>query len=369
MATKTKNKKMYTKSNTGNPKRGGQGFLLSCETGQERKCQREALDILRFYYSQKNNLNDNEKSSKKLVLNLEQEISMLNQGLSVDDVLQPNNKSSFPFQIYNTKCKGTVFIMYTPTSSSSSSDTTTDTCEQDTNDGKNSISPSTSFDNNNDKKRKVDDCQKTDSSTATVMNKKQKVGLPSLDHHSWWDPTETVKQIIMDIQNDDLTTTANIPSSRFVIRMIPIQVTCFSAIKEVIDTARMLLQTKLIPIGIANAAAKKPQPKFKIEFKRRNCSNMKRESIISAIADLVTELSTEATKSEKEEEAVVKPLFTVDLKNPDYTILIEICHTLCGMSIVPNPKAFTNFNLIAIQEKAKSESETKATQTDTTHND
>jgi len=48
-------------------------------------------------------------------------------------------------------------------------------------------------------------------------------------------------------------------------------------------------------------------------------------------------------------------LFTVNLKDAEYTVLIEVCQTLCGMSVIPNVDAFHNFNLIVMREKAEEE--------------
>ena len=46
----------------------------------------------------------------------------------------------------------------------------------------------------------------------------------------------------------------------------------------------------------------------------------------------------------------------VDLKNPNYTVVVEIVKTLFGMSIVEDcPQQFGKFNLIELQEKVKKE--------------
>jgi len=47
-------------------------------------------------------------------------------------------------------------------------------------------------------------------------------------------------------------------------------------------------------------------------------------------------------------------LLSVDLIHPDYTVIIEICQTLCAMSVVKDVKeGFHNFNLIKQENNGK----------------
>ena len=43
-------------------------------------------------------------------------------------------------------------------------------------------------------------------------------------------------------------------------------------------------------------------------------------------------------------------LFSVDLTNPDYTVVIEVCRTLCTMSVIKDAHSYQLFNLLKIQE-------------------
>ena len=48
-----------------------------------------------------------------------------------------------------------------------------------------------------------------------------------------------------------------------------------------------------------------------------------------------------------------KPNYTVKLKNADVTIVVEICKTLCGISVIDDCAGkFQNFNLHEFREKA-----------------
>jgi len=257
-------------------------------------------------------------------------------------------------------------------------------------------------------KRKMDDDSTT---TPTTTTKKQKVQSTSSPHTNdakskpqesqqpAWDPIQTVQTIITDIQktppnkqpttenetNDQTTIThpqqQQAPSSRFVTRMIPIQITCYASMKEMRTTVRALLETKLLPVGLerrrqrqqlmegGSAGDNEPLPTFRIDFRRRNCSNVKRAEVIDMVAGLVSELTEEALLGGEESgvdagvdagkdgslSSSPPQLFTVNLKDAEYTVLIEVCQTLCGMSVIPNVDAFHNFNLIVMREKAEEE--------------
>ena len=80
------------------------------------------------------------------------------------------------------------------------------------------------------------------------------------------------------------------------------------------------------------------------------------ESIAGIIQDLTKEywnnnLCKDGASSEETVEEKKKELFRVDLTNPQYTIIIEICRTLCGMSVVSSATSFKKFNLLMAQEE------------------
>jgi len=141
-----------------------------------------------------------------------------------------------------------------------------------------------------------------------------------------WDPVLAVRQIMEDVCQDANGRTSsggkqsNVPGSRFVRRMVPIQATCFASIEEITATFRALLDHLILPKEEDEKAIKS----FGIKFKKQNCGNVTKDQVIHAI---VGQLDV-ATKDKFGEE------WKVDLDNPDYRIQVEICKTLCGMSIL-----------------------------------
>ena len=47
--------------------------------------------------------------------------------------------------------------------------------------------------------------------------------------------------------------------------------------------------------------------------------------------------------------------FSVNLTDPDFAIRIEVCKTLCGISILPREEWYKNFNLAELVGDASSE--------------
>ena len=125
------------------PRRGPPAIFLTCESGRERKAQREALDLIHHYYylsrptTQKEAQNEETPSSTKSEspddqpLSLEEELAMLRKGAAAEEVLsyEPNSKrprtastnvsskqiSSMksPFSIYDVGVRGMVCIICT----------------------------------------------------------------------------------------------------------------------------------------------------------------------------------------------------------------------------------------------------------------
>ena len=212
-----------------NPKRGPPGILLFCETGREKKCIAEGMDILNHYYNKDNEAFKDDsiiirgddgkidnKESKK-IMSLEQEIQMMKK-----------EKKSSPFQVYETGCRGVVFFMCTskycniivqqPSKSQQKDQLQLEMTkiDENNNDNKEKIlqgqTEKTSKDDDNQvngatAKRKViieedgtgDD---NDSSVNQQESKKQK-----LDDNcdKIWDPIQTIESIVKDIRSNDST--------------------------------------------------------------------------------------------------------------------------------------------------------------------
>lgn len=412
------------------------------ETGRESKFQREAFDILQHYFyhsSTVTNTNqekldidtetatgiqnstgteagDSHKSNTDSPLNplsLEDEIAMLRKGASADAVLLGLGKESsvdkpkVPFRVYDTGCRGSVFIMCTMdhceliktkvstakhlhasigdkdgsslvgeeeqcTISKQPECHLDETIKNDLNESvattrKRKEAEGTTKDDDDDDDTIPHDC------STTVHLKKHKATRyhgetdddnPDAAKGGKWDPVETVNAIFRDIREKN----KMVPRSRFVNRIIPIQVTCFASMEEIKANAQELIQKFLFPVGIQCYENRKDiqeengsLPSFKIDFRRRNCNHIRREPVVETIAGILQMLtddywkqtaSAESIQQEKDGgEHVNKALFRVDLKDPQYTIVIEICRTLCGMSIVKDAKSYRNFNLLVVQEE------------------
>jgi hypothetical protein len=130
------------------PRRGPPAIFVSCEAGRERKCQREAMELIHhYYYASRPSMMQNQAQyddEKKYLakdvasyvhedqsLSLEEELAMLRKGAAAEEVLsyEPNLKrprtfstnatpeqiSSMksPFSVYDTGMRGMICILCT----------------------------------------------------------------------------------------------------------------------------------------------------------------------------------------------------------------------------------------------------------------
>lgn len=155
-------------------------------------------------------------------------------------------------------------------------------------------------------------------------------------------------QVINDVTHPSNSTAA--PSSRFITRIIPIQATCYPSLVEIKCVAQALIDTYLLPSisskeeeeeGATGASNDTPKKSFSISFRKRNCNHLSRDDVISTVADLLLLKDGETTTTN----------FEVNLSEPDYTIVIEVCRTLCCMAVVKGIKQYKNFNLMTIRDE------------------
>jgi tRNA acetyltransferase TAN1 len=313
-----------------NPRRGAPGVLLTCETGREGKCRREGLDILRHYlYDQEKK---NETNEKKKPHTLDEEIALLQKGASSEQVL--TDERSEAFAVYETGCRGTVFVMCTLTNCDLIPcirlEKRKATQEADGNDSSKRArleQHEKALEKEEDSATKLESCE----SSELKGEIRDTSAAAEIDIEPPWDPLDTVQRVLKDL--DSASTSA--PSSRFVTRMVPIQATCFVSLEEIGLTAKALIQKYL--------ADKNPST-FAVAVKKRNCATVTRDQVIDAVArELV---GTDDSSKWK-----------VNLKSPDFTFQVEICKTLCGMSIVENSTKYRNFNLVEIREASQAQAE------------
>jgi tRNA(Ser,Leu) C12 N-acetylase TAN1 len=201
-----------------------------------------------------------------------------------------------------------------------------------------------------------------------------------------WDPIATIHSIIHDLSSPLSSSMETPPSSRFVTRMIPMQATCYASLEEIRILGRALIQRYLNEVqgkshhqstttpssssSSSGSTSSRPPQSFAIMVKRRICSNVTRDAIIDALATEVMNSTSQKTTSDSTiqpttpddsnsdprndpSHAAPTPLtWKVDLKHPDMIIQVEICKTLCGISVFSGQDHRTlyhNFNLIEIR--------------------
>ncbi|XP_026411856.1 uncharacterized protein LOC113307621 [Papaver somniferum] len=107
--------------------------------------------------------------------------------------------------------------------------------------------------------------------------------------------------------------------SRFILRVLPVEVTCYASEEEISKAIKPLI-SKYFPVE-ATAL------KFAVQYGARANTGIDRMKIINAVAKSVPEPRK------------------VDLSNPDKTIIVEICKTLCCIGVVEKYKELSKYNL------------------------
>lgn len=319
-----------------NPPRGAPGILMTCETSRERKCQNEGLDILRYYWDSHAKVagvgeadSESAPAESEKPQSLEEEIEALkkaNRKPAADD----------PFGVYETGCRGTVFVLCTlpgcplippiqPTRIDGSLHLKKGAGNEE------GDAPA--------KKQRLEAAQKdvTEDETPVVHSS---IANPV------WDPLDSVRSIIQDLERSvsspNTASQSGIPSSRYVTRMIPIQATCFASLEEIQQTVRALLDQVLeaLPVKSTVTSTSALPTTFCVQVKRRNCGHVTRDQIIDTVGAVIDQ----ATKEDP---------WKVNLRQPDYTIWVEICKTLTGVSVFPSSvqNMSRNFNLAEIRER------------------
>lgn len=111
------------------------------------------------------------------------------------------------------------------------------------------------------------------------------------------------------------------PLTRSCLRFLPVEITCYASADEVKVAAGPFLQHHF-PVGQGVQALK-----FAVVYEARANTNIDRMEIINAVAKLVPEPHS------------------VDLKNPDKTIIVQVVKTICAIGVVNNYKQFAKYNL------------------------
>nr|SVE76729.1 EOG090X0GPG [Daphnia longispina] len=132
-------------------------------------------------------------------------------------------------------------------------------------------------------------------------------------------PSAIVDAIINDIEKKKQQTT------KFLLRMLPIQLTCKSVKEDIIKAAETLVDQ------MANYKT------FSLLIKVRNHS-IKRDDLIEPIAEIVSKKF---------------PEMKVDLDNPEVSMVVEVVRATCCLGIVTNYSGRVKYNLVEIAQRAK----------------
>ncbi|OVA11687.1 THUMP [Macleaya cordata] len=108
--------------------------------------------------------------------------------------------------------------------------------------------------------------------------------------------------------------------SRFILRVLPVEVTCYASEEEISKTIKPLI-AQYFPAEAPNSL------KFAVLYEARANTGIDRMKIINTVAKSVPEPHK------------------VDLNNPDKTIIVQICKTLCMIGVVEKYKELSKYNL------------------------
>ena len=300
---------------------GGPAILFTCEGGRESRVRREAMQLLDYYCSDLL-LNESSDDGVKLSttsedaeskpLSLEEEIKQLKR------MGNRGQKDHVGFSVcHQFEVKGTVLVQCDVPE-----------CVP--------LEPC--------KRKKVEGCKdslsKDEESSTTNKNKstpleENVIKRERVDpefYRNWpWDPVQFVKKVLNDSAETDESFKKKgepiPPSSRFIARIVPLQATCYASLDEIALTVEPLIQHFIFSKDIREKGSTN-KTKFAISIKRRNCNHIDRMECIQMIAKFFDDKK-----------------YCVDLKNPKFTILVEICKSFCGISVVQDMEVMENFNI------------------------
>lgn len=133
-------------------------------------------------------------------------------------------------------------------------------------------------------------------------------------------PVELAEKIMADIQRTKQ------QQSRFLIRLVPVEVTCKAYVNDIEKAIEPLLEKYF-----------KTQPRtFGIVFNHRNNSNICRDTVIQVVADKVSAIRSD---------------HKVNLKEPELSIIIEIIRGIALLAVVPDFHKYKKYNLHALSSK------------------
>jgi len=342
----------WKKGSSSNPQRGLPGILLTCETGRESKCRREALQILQHDWDQQqlqlrnpeasvaeensernevkggedvgttctNTPQEDQKKAATSSLSLEDELALLKSSSKNKKAKNSYYGEASPFEPYDTGVRGVVLLLCTGCQFLVPPRAKPASVVADGGDG----APDTKKAKLGEKTEESDIKDVTTSCVAEVRSTPSANSLSENDHGydsvtknaplPAWNPVDVVRRVVEDIEKGRA---GSFPSSRFIARMIPVQATCFSGVEEIRYAVQSLVTDTLQKYQSDDANRKLIT--FAIQTKIRICGHLERDQIIEAVGKQVVKSA---------------PGWKVNLTKPDYTIVIEVCKNVAGVSVI-----------------------------------
>ncbi|KAI9339933.1 hypothetical protein BDR26DRAFT_371139 [Obelidium mucronatum] len=137
-------------------------------------------------------------------------------------------------------------------------------------------------------------------------------------------PTALVSAIMKDLFD------TKVQKTRFLQRILPAAETCLAFMDQIVPMAQRVLPKYFSAEGM------EPQ-KFAIVWARRNNDTIERETLIPELAAIVTSTIPH----------------TVELKNPDLCVVVEIFKSICAISVVENYYQYKKFNVESVSFHAR----------------
>lgn len=120
----------------------------------------------------------------------------------------------------------------------------------------------------------------------------------------------------------DIVETKN-QQTKFLIRLIPIEITCKAYMKDIEAAFRPLGDKYFTQVAKT----------FAIVYNHRNNNNLNRDEVTKLIADLISQLN---------------PCNKVDLKTPELVVVVEVIKGIVLLSVIPKYFQYKKFNLLAL---------------------
>ncbi|XP_049778729.1 THUMP domain-containing protein 1 homolog [Schistocerca cancellata] len=131
------------------------------------------------------------------------------------------------------------------------------------------------------------------------------------------DPVDLMQHILKDIE------TSKKQKTRFLLRMIPIEVTCKAYLDDIKEKVSVLFDKYFT----------KEEKTFSIIINRRNSNMVSRDDAIAELAEMIKMRNINNR---------------VDLKQPQLTVIIEVIRSMCCIGILPDYFRFRKYNLLEL---------------------